>query len=70
MDTYAEEKKHRHTYIDTRMHAYMQIQIDKLREKYPVFTHEELSNFHTEFETYDLDGSGDINAFEIMQIFR
>ena len=54
-----------------RIHAYhVHGQIDRLHKQYPVFTREDLFMYHKEFQTYDLDGSGDINAFEIMQIFR
>lgn len=45
------------------------LQINDLKEKFPVFTKEELMEFYSEFQRFDIDGSGDIDHYEIMQLF-
>lgn len=41
-----------------------------LARKYPVFTEHEVLQYYEEFVEFDADGSGDIDKYEIMQLFR
>mmetsp|Transcript_41427 Transcript_41427/g.100070 ORF Transcript_41427/g.100070 Transcript_41427/m.100070 type:complete len:770 (-) Transcript_41427:68-2377(-) len=51
-----------------------QIAYDKMiadiHVKFPVFDAEEIKQYHMEFQMFDIDGSGDIDEFEVMQLFR
>lgn len=41
-----------------------------MAKKYPIFTEHEIYQFYFEFVEFDADGSGDIDKFEIIQLFK
>jgi Ca2+-binding EF-hand superfamily protein len=41
-----------------------------LAKRYPIFTLEQIVKFKQEFDEFDLDGSGDIDKYEVMQMFE
>ncbi|KAJ1491772.1 hypothetical protein T484DRAFT_1773498 [Baffinella frigidus] len=41
-----------------------------LMKRYPIFTIHEIMRFKEEFDEFDIDGSGDIDKYEVMQMFE